>query len=63
MVFDILVGIAAQIEVAVVGHVDDGLGVGSGAIADVDAVVVLQLIGHNGCRRAAGPRKPDTASL
>ena len=32
-----------------VGHVDNGLGVCGGAIADVYAVVVFQLIGNNCC--------------
>ena len=41
-------GVAGEVEVGVVRHVDDGRGVGRGLVGDVDLVVVGEGVGHIG---------------
>ena len=52
VVGDELRWVAVQVEVAVVGHVDDGRGVGRCRVQDVEHIVIVQAIGRVSSHRA-----------
>lgn len=48
MVLNVLIWVTVEVEVGMVGHVDDRLLVGSGAVGNVNGIVVSERIDHGG---------------